>query len=1113
MNDITSPVGAAPAVENLTPIQRAALEALVRRKRGESQAGQPAVPQIRVNPAARHEPFPLTDIQQAQWFGRSGLFDISVAGHGYVEFDCKGMDLDRLEAAFQIIIDRNPQMRIVVRPDLTQQVLSDLPPYRFTRHDLRGQPGEAVEAALAAVRDRMSHDIIPADTWPIFEVCATLWDDDELRLHFSFDLLVGDAWCFRMIIDEWARLYDDPANPRRAPAELTYRDYVLGFEEIEKSELFARSLEYWQRQLPDLAPAPQLPMVRQPADLDAIRARHHSIHLDGPQWQALKQRIRSHNLTPSAFFAAAFSEVMSLWNPTPRHTLNVTVFNRLPVHPEINDILVGEFNSFLLLDVDNRGGEGFAARAGRLQALLWSHLENRWVTGVRLMRELTRVHGVTTGEALMPVVFTSTIAHHEGEADIPTRYPGKWIYEVSQTPQVWMEHHLWEEGDRLSLHIDVVDGLFPEGLIEDFVATYEALLTSLRTDPAAWDKPNAAHLLPAAYAEAWRAYNQTAADRPSGLLHAGIAAAAAAHPDKVAVQSSRGSLTYGALDAVSNRLAHAVQQAGAKVNDLVALIAPKGWEQISGMLGITRAGAAYLPIEADTPAERVRTILADGEVSVVVTTADTLPSLPLPDGARAIIIDAQALEAHPPTPPACPATAGDIAYVIYTSGSTGKPKGVVISHAAALNTIVDINRRFAVTDKDVIFAISAMSFDLSVYDVFGGLAAGATLVMPSSQTPEPREWLDLCSRHGVTLWNSVPALVELFLTYAEDTGAVVPDSLRLVMMSGDWIPLGLPPMLETVRPDMEIVSLGGATEAAIWSIWHPIRGIAPEWKSIPYGRPLANQTMHVLNAWLQPCPPWVTGDIYIGGAGLAEGYFKDPEKTAASFIVHPRTGERLYRTGDLGRFHPDGYIEFLGRADSQVKLRGFRIELGEIEHAIAQTAGVAQAACVIVGDSNENRQLVAFVTTPAAVGDEEAFRAGVLAALAERLPDYMVPAQVKIIEDIPLSANGKVDRKRLSTLADVADTRTEYVAPRNDTEERVAAMCAEVLGVETVGVLDDFFALGGNSMIASRLIIRIQDVFEVELPFSKLFENPTVAGLSALVIEQVLAEIEAMEAS
>jgi amino acid adenylation domain-containing protein len=495
----------------------------------------------------------------------------------------------------------------------------------------------------------------------------------------------------------------------------------------------------------------------------------------------------------------------------------------------------------------------------------------------------------------------------------------------------------------------------------------------------------------------------------------------------------------------------------------------------------------------------------------VVTTSDVIDALSLPDTVQIITLDDQALDKQSEHMPTCRTSNDDTAYVIYTSGSTGKPKGCVIAHQAALNTVVDINRRFSVASNDKIMAISSLSFDLSVYDVFGGLAVGATLVMPESQTPDPAIWLSLAIDHEVTIWNSVPALIEMLAEYAEETGKLLPQSLRLALLSGDWIPLSVPPSLITFNPNMEIVSLGGATEASIWSIFHIIGRIEPDWTSIPYGRPLANQTMHVLNAWMEDCPPWVTGEICIGGTGVAKGYHNAPEITAASFVTHPVTGEILYRTGDQGRMRPEGWIEFLGRKDNQVKLRGYRIELGEIEDAIGKTGLVSKGVAHIIGETNENRQLIAFVILDTALENKETFDGELLTALGKRLPRYMVPSQIVHLNELPLTANGKVDRKKLAALGENLGAESVYVPPRNDTEFRLVELWKDLLDLEQVSVFDDFFALGGNSLIASRLIVKIHEIFEIELPFARLFEASNIAKLSEIVIEEVLADIEAME--
>src|SRR5581483_6572665 len=367
--------------------------------------------------------------------------------------------------------------------------------------------------------------------------------------------------------------------------------------------------------------------------------------------------------------------------------------------------------------------------------------------------------------------------------------------------------------------------------------------------------------------------------------------------------------------------------------------------------------------------------LERGEVALALTQSWIDAKLSWPDTIRRIQItdngfDASTVTALPKSEPI--AHEEDLAYVIFTSGSTGQPKGVVIDHRGALNTIVDINQRFHVTPQDRVLALSALNFDLSVYDIFGTLAAGGTVVIPDAKaTQDPGHWANLILDEQVTIWNSVPALMDMFVEYAASRTDLWPNSLRLVMMSGDWIPVSLPDKIWSFQPDLTVISMGGATEASIWSIIYPITSVDPAWKSIPYGRPMVNQRFYVLNKALELCPTWVPGHLYIGGIGLAKGYWRDLEKTAASFITHPRTGEQLYRNGDLGRYLPDGNIEILGRDDFQVKVRGYRIELGEIEAALRQHPEVQETIVVVREDEPNDKRLVAYVLPGTASQDEE----------------------------------------------------------------------------------------------------------------------------------------------
>ncbi len=378
----------------------------------------------------------------------------------------------------------------------------------------------------------------------------------------------------------------------------------------------------------------------------------------------------------------------------------------------------------------------------------------------------------------------------------------------------------------------------------------------------------------------------------------------------------------------------------------------------------------------------------------------------------------------------------DLAYVIYTSGSTGTPKGVMISHRAALNTVEDVNRRFAVTEHDRVLGIAGLGFDLSVYDLFGPLAVGATLVLPrADRRGDPSHWAELVRDFGVTVWNSVPGQLHMLCDWLRSESPTDDGTLRLALISGDWIPVSLPDQARGLLPGLEIVSLGGATEGSIWSIAHPIGEVDTARPSIPYGRPLTNQTFAVLDRHLRPRPEWVPGELYIGGAGVALGYFGDAERTAERFLTHPLTGERLYRTGDLGRYLPDGTIEFLGREDAQIKIRGYRVELAEVEAAVQAHPAVAAGAVVVDDSAAGGRRLAAFVETARKDGEgpavtsraqareaaADAVREASAAVDPARLTDFLTALDEMAVAEMTgvLAASGVFDGSAAPTAEDV----------------------------------------------------------------------------------------------
>ncbi len=590
---------------------------------------------------------------------------------------------------------------------------------------------------------------------------------------------------------------------------------------------------------------------------------------------------------------------------------------------------------------------------------------------------------------------------------------------------------------------------------------------------------------------------------PSPFLHSRFEQQAAANPDALAVVCGQESLTFTQLNERANRLARRLIAEGVQPGDFVAVWAVRSIDTIVHLFAAVKAGGAYLPLDPSYPADRLTFMMGEAAARILLVPTGEYPpeELTLPtegrgplvlrsDGA-AITETADAITNIEPRATEC-----DLAYVIFTSGSTGQPKGVLIEHRAVVNTLDDLNERFGMGPNDRALCLSSFGFDLSIVDVFGLLGAGGAVVLPTEvEAREPAAWAKLFARHRITFWNSVPALMEWMVAYAETTDRAALASLRLAMLGGDWIPVSLPDRIRTLSPTARVVSIGGATEVAICSIWYPIERVAPQWRSIPYGKALRNQSIYVLDEQLRPVPVGTTGELFIGGVGVVRGYLNRPDLTAERFIADPfsrEPGARLYRTGDLGRLFPDGNIEFLGRIDNQVKINGYRIELEEIEAMLARHPGIRDAAVVAPREAAGRRRLSAFFVP---IDGADLSELQLREYLATVLPAYMVPTRFVALAALPLSANGKVDRGALSEPALAASRpQRDVVAPRNEVEKKVAAIWQEALKCDDVSMDDRFVEAGGDSLQMVDLMLRINASFGIDLPMATPLLNARTLG-------------------
>jgi amino acid adenylation domain-containing protein len=1068
---------------------------VIAEKRAEKEQGPDEQRMLTADSENRYEPFPLTAVQHAYWLGRNASFELgNVAAHFYYEIDATGLDIARLSAAWNMVISRHDMLRTIIHDNGTQQVLQTTGAYSFPATDLRKSDSQTIDRHLEKVRQEMSCQMLDTSRWPLFDIRITMMPEDRFRLHIDIDNTIADAWSLFTVLREWADLYADPE--KNLPlAAIGFRDIVLASQAITDTQARNADKQYWLERLKTLPLAPELPLAADPSSIEKPVFSRLSDRLAPARWKKLQQQAQKHNVTPSALLMCAFGTVLRRWSKEDAFSINVTLFNRPSVHPDIEKV-VGDFTSLTLLEMpDTR--ENFARTAQALQQQLWTDMDHSRFDGVEVMRHLAQQHNLG-GKAVMPVVFTSALMGSAGQDASVLTSLGDMVYSIFQTPQVWLDHQVYEHHGELVLNWDSIDGLFPAGVMQDMFTSYIGLLNSLADRQENWGSAELA--LPPEQVRRRKHMNDTTEKVLPVTLHALFEKSAQKHGQRPAIKAHDRTLTYAELDRESAAVAALLKARGAGPGDIIAVCMEKGWRQSVAILGTIRAGAAYLPIAMPHPAKRLEAILCDAGVKAVLTRQELQATAGF-EAAPVLCLEEADIFSGENAPPAAELSAAATAYVIYTSGSTGLPKGVVCSHQAAANTILDINARFGVSETDTVLGISGAGFDLSVYDMFGAWAAGAAVALPDQACGnDPAAWYECIIRTTATIWNSAPALMQMLLSHVTGTAKAFPASVRLTLLSGDWISRRMAADLRSTAPDMTLVSLGGATEAAIWSVLHVIKDVDFSLHAIPYGTPMTNQQMHVLNAALEPCPEWVPGQLYIGGSGLAKGYLNDRHKTQAAFITHPATGERLYKTGDLARVRPEGFIEFLGREDQQVKIRGHRVELGEIENALTLHPQIKEALITLHGESISGKRLLAYLTVQQQPPAAEELRDH----LAQVLPRFMIPDHFFFLTEFPVTANGKIDHKALPLPSEEQATHAVQTGG-SDLVQALQGYLAAAL--ESQAVLPDanFFDMGVSSFHLVQVQNDIRNHLGKEVQIMDFFMYPTITEFAAFLEQDISA--------
>ncbi|WP_258086179.1 non-ribosomal peptide synthetase [Xenorhabdus bovienii] len=1056
--------------------------------------------------------FPLTDIQYAYLIGRNpGLELGGRTSCLYTEWDVKSLDIKALNDALNKVVEYHPMLRTALSSDGQQRVLSESLTYTISIQDGRAWPASEKDKQLADIRQKMETQLLPVDKIPSFDIRATILSDEIIRLHLYFDLMFMDLHSVRLVLRDWGRVYQGCELPE-LDDEANFQNYIKAERYLQGQPQGQYDKAYWEQQFDNLPPSPELPLKNAPELISPPMFKRYSRKIATETLSALKKKAEQQKLTLETLLLGAYAEVLRQWSKRQTFTLTITQLGRRPYFAEVENI-VGNFLQPTLLAIQGTEDDSFNDRLVQLQTDL---LMNRWhssYNGVQVLRELTRrSHGSRAVSA--PVVFSNTLTANLDDVVTDMDWAGTvQVYSSNQTPQVWLENQIVRLDGIVQINWNTVNELFPDGMVEAMLDSYMALLIVCAEDDSVWGKTGSLVKLPASDMAERAKANATDIDLAPQLLHEMILQAAEKFPHSIALVQGEKHFTYAEMVKGASEVAKSLR-ASVQIhpNDIVAVSLPQGPALVLGVLGILMSGAAYVAIDPQLPAERRMNLLRRCSAKGIVTESSLFNEGELVDLFRINLDEClmseamdteQKISAHFSSVQAL----DDLAYVIFTSGSTGEPKGVMASHRNAANTVLDINRKFHVTEKDTVLSVAPAGFDLSVYDYFGVLGAGGKVVFSTSETAnDPKIWFETLIKHQITIWNSVPAPVKVLV---DRNGAdLAQTQVRLILMSGDWIPIDLPERIRENLPNTAIISLGGATEGSIWSICYPIEDIDKNWKSIPYGKPLANQKFHVLNNWLSPCPNWVTGELYIGGEGVTLGYLGDLEKTAQRFITHPVTSERLYKTGDLGRYMANGLIEILGREDNQVKINGYRIELGEIEACLLthENAGHVVMDAPVHAKTGQ-RHIVAYVVPSAADTSEEPthFQEQLREIARNTLPSYMVPSYYVLLAHMPLTSNGKIDRKALPLpWADSEEHTAIAVDPANEIETKILQLWQAQLQHDDFDVTDGFFDIGGDSLHAVGLLSALRQEFNITPAGEQdiiegLFMNSNIQAFSRII--------------
>jgi amino acid adenylation domain-containing protein len=1032
--------------------------------------------------------FPTSFAQQRLWFldqlePNSPLYNLPVA------LRLRGpLKRGALQQSLNEIVRRHEALRTTfsVVDGLPVQVIAPVQTISLPLVDLRHLPEteRQVEARRLAQEDaRHPFDLAQG---PLLRTTLLRLDEQDHVLLLNMHHIVTDGWSMGLLFHELSTLYEAFCLDRPSPLPdlpIQYADYSVWQRDWLQGEVLEEQLAYWREQLADAPTLLAVPTARPRTPAVTYQAASQALAFPRPLSEALRKLSQREGVTPFMTLLAAFQTLLYRYTQQEDVVVGSPIANRSRAEIER---LIGFFVNTLVLRTDLSSNPTFRELLRRVREVCLGAYAHQDLPFERLVEELQPERNLGHSPLFQVMFILQNAPRHTLEI------PGMGLSYLpvdTETMRFDLVVSLAEEPAGLRGGIRYKADLFDTDTIRRMAGHFQTLLEAIVADP---DQTIATLplLTSAERHQLLVGWNDTQADYPRDrCVHQLFEAQVQRALDAIAVAADKETLTYRELNCRANQLAHYLRSLGVGPERLVGICLHRSVEWIVAVLGIFKAGGAYLPLDPDYPTARLAFLTEDAHPSLIVTNGEMLDRLSRLE-ARIVCLDReqQAIARESQENPDSGVTTANLAYVIYTSGSTGRPKGVMVEHRGLVNMATAQNRYYDLRSGSRLLHFGSTSFDGTGGQIARALSAGATLQLAANEISlDGARLVQLVRDSGVTHVGMAPSA--LAILPAEELPAV-----QVIGVGGDVCPLEL---AGRWAPGRRFFNFYGPTEATVIATHFECEAGDP---TVLIGRPIANMQVYLLDAHLQPLPIGLPGELCIGGVGLARGYLNRPDLTAEKFIPNPfsaKPGARLYQTGDLARYRPDGNIEFLGRLDHQVKIRGFRVELGEIETMLGQHPAVKQTAVLASQESTGDRRLVAYVVAgrpPApTVPDLRRF-------LKEKLPEYMIPSAFVFLEALPVLPSGKVNRQALPA-PDKARPELEeaFVSPRSPTERALAGIWAQVLGLEQVGVHDSFFELGGHSLLATQVVSRVRQALHLELPVRSLFEEPTIAGWSRYI--------------